>query len=74
MDVESHFSYLLKNYELNYLYIKFIGLSVLTTTLKEGFYWSLIFLSECNFKNNKNKLKIDINVKILILLEFIKSV
>jgi ABC-type lipoprotein export system ATPase subunit len=46
MDVESHFDLILDNYNLNYLFKKFIGLSVLTTTLKEGFYWSLIYFSE----------------------------
>ena len=46
MDIESHFDLILDNYELNYLFKKFIGLSVLTTTLKESFYWSLIYFSE----------------------------
>jgi ABC-type lipoprotein export system ATPase subunit len=46
MDVESHFDLILDNYKLNYLFRKFIGLSILTTTLKEGFYWSLIYFSE----------------------------
>jgi ABC-type lipoprotein export system ATPase subunit len=46
MDVESHFDFILDNYKLNYLFRKFIGLSVLTTTLKESFYWSLIYFSE----------------------------
>ena len=46
MDIESHFSLLLERYKLNNLYKKFICLSVLTTTIKEGFYWSLIYFSE----------------------------
>jgi len=46
MDIESHLSLLLEKYKLNNLYKKFILLSVLTTTIKEGFYWSLIYFSE----------------------------
>jgi ABC-type transport system involved in cytochrome bd biosynthesis fused ATPase/permease subunit len=46
MDIESHFDFLLEKYKLNNLYKKFIFLSVLTTTIKEGFYWSLIYFSE----------------------------
>jgi ABC-type lipoprotein export system ATPase subunit len=45
-DVENHFNFILDNYNLNYLFKKFVGLSILTTTLKEGFYWSLIYFSE----------------------------
>ncbi len=46
MDIESHFDLLLEKYKLNNLYKKFIFLSILTTTIKEGFYWSLIYFSE----------------------------
>lgn len=46
MNIESHFNLLLEKYKLNNLYKKFILLSVLTTTIKEGFYWSLIYFSE----------------------------
>jgi len=46
MDIKSHFNLLLDKYNLNFLYKKFICLSILTTTIKEGFYWSLIYFSE----------------------------
>ncbi len=46
MEIEKHFELLLNKYDLGYLYNKFICLSVLTTTIKEGFYWALIYLSE----------------------------
>jgi hypothetical protein len=46
MNIESHFNLLLDKYKLKFLYKKFICLSVLTTTIKEGFYWSLIYFSE----------------------------
>ena len=46
MDIDSHFNFILKTYNLDYLYKKFISLSILTTTIKEGFYWSLIYFSE----------------------------
>ena len=46
MDIKSHFNLLLDKYNLNFLYKKFICLSILTTTVKEGFYWSLIYFSE----------------------------
>ena len=46
MEIEKHFELLLDKYDLGYLYYKFICLSVLTTTIKESFYWALIYLSE----------------------------
>ncbi len=46
MEIKKHFQLLLDKYDLNYLYMKFICLSMLTTTIKEGFYWTLIYLSE----------------------------
>lgn len=46
MDVSEHFDLILNKYDLNFLFKKFVALSILTTTLKEGFYWSLIYFSE----------------------------
>lgn len=46
MNIESHFNLILEKYDLKYLYLKYISYSVLTTLLKEGFYWSLIYFSE----------------------------
>lgn len=46
MNIESHFDLILNNYKLTYLFRKFLGLSILTTTIKESFYWSLIYFSE----------------------------
>lgn len=46
MEVDSHFNLILDNYNLNYLFKKFIGLSILTNIIKEGFYWLLIYFSE----------------------------
>lgn len=46
MNIEEHFDLLLDKYNLNTLYHKYILLSMLTTTLKESFYWLLIFFSE----------------------------
>ena len=46
MDIETHFSLLLKEYDLDSLYKKFIVASVLNTTVREGFYWLLLFFSD----------------------------
>lgn len=46
MNIEEHFNLLLDKYELNPLYIKYLTLSMLTTTVKESFYWLLIYFSE----------------------------
>jgi hypothetical protein len=46
MDIKNHFYLILRTYNLEYLYMKFICFSILTTLLKEGFYWSLIYFSE----------------------------
>jgi len=46
MNIESHFNLIIDKYKLKYLFIKFIRLSILTTTIKECFYWLLIYFSE----------------------------
>jgi len=56
INIGDHFNLLLKTYKLEHLYINFICLSVLTTLLREGFYWSLIYFSEI-VKNNPNDVK-----------------
>lgn len=46
MNIEEHFDLLLDKYNLRGHYHKYLGLSMLTTTLKESFYWLLIFFTE----------------------------
>lgn len=55
MEIEEHFDNILCKYKLDFMYKKFVGLSVLNTTVKEGFYWSLIFFSEI-VKNNPEQI------------------
>lgn len=45
MNIDEHFNMILDKYELKPYYYKYISLCVLTTTLKEGFYWSLLYFS-----------------------------
>ncbi len=56
MDIESHFTILLNKYDLNYLYNKFLLLSITTSVIRDGFYWTLIFLSEM-LKNNPDQVR-----------------
>jgi ABC-type lipoprotein export system ATPase subunit len=46
MDIKQHFKLILDKYDLNYLYIKYIGLSILNSVVKEGFYWALLYLAD----------------------------
>jgi ABC-type lipoprotein export system ATPase subunit len=46
MNIEEHFDLLLDKYDLRSQYNKYIALSMLTTTLKESFYWLLIYFTE----------------------------
>lgn len=46
MKIEEHFKLLLDKFNLNSSYKKFITLSVLSATAKEGFFWVLIYFSE----------------------------
>ena len=46
MNIEEHFDLLLDKYDLRRQHIKYIALSMLTTTLKESFYWLLIYFTE----------------------------
>jgi ABC-type lipoprotein export system ATPase subunit len=45
MNIDEHFNMILDKYELKSCYYKYIALCILTTTLKESFYWSLLYLS-----------------------------
>jgi putative ABC transport system ATP-binding protein len=53
MNIEEHFNLLLDKYNLINYYYKYIALSMLTTILKESFYWLLIYFSE-KVKNNSS--------------------
>ncbi len=46
MNIEEHFDLLLDKYDLRTHYYKYLALSMLTTTLKESFYWLLIYFTE----------------------------
>jgi len=45
MDVKSHINFLLKEYKLEPLYYKFVTFSLMTTLIKESFYWVLIYFT-----------------------------
>ena len=51
--IQAHFDLLFDKYNLNNLYKKFLFLSMLSTAVREGFYWSLILFSEI-VKNKPN--------------------
>ena len=55
MNIEEHFDLLLDKYELRNHYYKYLALSMLTTTLKESFYWLLIYFSE-KVKNDSTQI------------------
>ena len=44
--IQEHFKHLLKEYNLNNLYIKFKVLSIITIIITRGFYWILIVFTE----------------------------
>lgn len=54
MNINNHLNLILDNYNLTCLYRKFIGLAILTTFVKESFYWFLVYFSE--LVKNKPKL------------------
>ena len=66
MNINEHFNFLLKEYNLNKLYIKFIVLSLGTTLIIRGFYWVLIVFSEII----KNKPELIQKFSIILLLLF----
>ena len=45
MDVKTHVNFLLSEYNLLGLYYKFIATSIMTSLLRESFYWTLIYFS-----------------------------
>jgi ABC-type lipoprotein export system ATPase subunit len=46
MDVKEHFELILNKYKLNNLYKKYIFLSMMSTVVKESFYWLLLYFSD----------------------------
>lgn len=46
MNIDKHYELLLHKYDLKDLYKKYIFFSILSVTLKEGFYWLLLHFSE----------------------------
>ena len=66
MNIEEHFDLLLDKYDLRSQYNKYIALSMLTTTLKESFYWLLIYFTE----KVKNKPEMIAKYAILLLGTF----
>ena len=51
MNINKHYELILKNYNLEYLHKKYMVFSILTVTLREGFYWLLLIFSEYVKKN-----------------------
>jgi len=45
IDVKTHVNFLLSEYNLLGLYYKFIATSIMTSLLRESFYWTLIYFS-----------------------------
>lgn len=56
MDIENHLKLLLDMYDLNYIYKKFLFLSILTTSVRESFYWLLLYFTEV-IKNKPELIK-----------------
>ena len=56
MEIDNHLKILLDTYDLNYIYNKFIFLSILTTTVRESFYWLLLYFTEV-IKNKPELIK-----------------
>jgi ABC-type lipoprotein export system ATPase subunit len=66
MNIEEHFDLLLDKYDLRSHYTKYLALSMLTTTLKESFYWLLIYFTE----KVKNEPKMITKYAVLLLGTF----
>ena len=64
--IQAHFNLLFDKYNLNYLYKKFIFLSMLSTVVREGFYWSLVLFSEI-VKNKPNAILLFSTILISLL-------
>ena len=45
MNIKTHVNFLLNEYKLNELYYKFITTGLITSLLRESFYWTLIYFS-----------------------------
>lgn len=58
-DVKNHVNYLLSEYNLHVLYYKFISTSLMTSLLRESFYWTLIYFSiKLEYKEQVKKVAI----------------
>ena len=64
--IQAHFNLLFDKYNLNILYKKYIFLSMLSTVVREGFYWSLVLFSEI-VKNKPNAILLFSTILISLL-------
>jgi ABC-type lipoprotein export system ATPase subunit len=46
MDIDNHYNFLLNNYKLNYFNYKYIFIGILTSAVREMFYWMLLYFSD----------------------------
>ena len=66
MNINEHFILLLEKYNLNFLYKKYIYISILLTTIKDSFNWLLLYFSNI-IKDNEDKIYNFTIILILIL-------
>ena len=66
MTIEIYFKFLISKYNLSTLYYKFIFLCILTSILREGFYWTLLLFS--NIVQNKPELLYTLAALLVIII------
>jgi hypothetical protein len=66
MLIDQHISMIVNKYNLKYHYNKYIITSILSTIIREGYYWLLIYYNDI-IKENPDKLK---QVTILLLITY----
>jgi ABC-type lipoprotein export system ATPase subunit len=69
MDIEKHLDMILEKYHLHNMYKKYIITSILSTTVRESFYWALLYLNDIIQENPLNLMQYSI---MLICLYFMQ--
>ena len=67
MNIDNHIKLLINTYNLNILYNKFLIFTILSSSIKESFYWCLIYFSEY-IKKNEDMIYILAGILIILLI------
>lgn len=62
MDIEKHLDIILEKYQLHSMYNNYISTSIISTLVRESFYWMLLYLNDIIQENSNNLMQYSITL------------